>query len=483
VVASGRAYQSGARGPVDKILARTWRSPERAVCATPIAFARARNIPAVGGYRRVRIMPTRMTRGLHGGAARALVLLTCLLTGCAGQQQVETVPARPGADATLKVVNGTASDVRVEADGRALGDVPAGHEQYFVGLAPGTFDLRGVSPDGALSFHRDLLTLEPGETFTWILREGEADAPPAGAAPSTRQTAEIVVENGTAWDVDVLLDGRVLGRAPAGRSSRFADVPTGAHRLEGRATETSFPLEFPVLEPGETFTWRLRAPGPIAGRGLIPIPGTGRLRVENPNAEPVTVLVNGVELGRVDARDVRIFDNLAAERLLLSGASVDGLTLYDGPELTVEPGGVALWRVGSGAPSDVTSLGPAAPAPASVSAPAPPAERPTPSPVDAVEPEEALARETGEVATPGAAQAAESAGPTFVVENHTGRDLEIFLDDESVGAVGAGMTGRFTDLPGPRFTPSATSANGARRFDHPEVDLTGKESFSWIIEP
>ena len=64
-----------------------------------------------------------------GGAFWTLALLTVLLAGCAGQQQVETAPARPASDATLKVVNGTASDVRVEADGRALGDVPAGREQ------------------------------------------------------------------------------------------------------------------------------------------------------------------------------------------------------------------------------------------------------------------------------------------------------------------------------------------------------------------
>jgi hypothetical protein len=432
-------------------------------------------------------MRMRTTRGPRGGAARGLVLLTVLLGGCAGQQQVETVPARPAEDATLKVVNGTASDVRVEADGRALGDVPAGHEQYFLGLAPGTFDLRGVSTDGALSFRRDLLTLEPGETFTWILREGEEGPAPAAAGTPARDAAEIVVENGTAWDVDVLLDGRVLGRAPAGRSSRFADVPTGAHRLEGRAAETSFPQEFPVLEAGETFTWRLRAPGPIAGRGLIPAPGTGRLRVENPNPEPVTVFVNGVELGRVDSRDVRIFDNLAADRLQLSAASADGLTRYAGPDVAIEPGGVALWRIGAGTPSDVAADAQAVPVPAPV-LPAPqPAGPPALGADDSGErgaaADSTFADEMGEPATPEAGEAAKPTGAAFVVENRTGRDLEIFLDGRSVGAVGAGMVRRFTDLPGPRFTPSATSANGARRFDHPEVDLTGRESFSWIIEP
>jgi hypothetical protein len=70
-----------------------------------------------------------------------------------------------------------------------------------------------------------------------------------------------------------------------------------------------------------------------------------------------------------------------------------------------------------------------------------------------------------------------------VVENHTTQDLEILFDGESVGAVGAGMTRSFTELPGLRFTPTAVSANGARRYEHPEVDLGSQGSFSWIIEP
>ncbi len=414
----------------------------------------------------------------------ALALAAALLAGCAGQQQVETAPARSPAEATLKVVNATSADVRVEVGARALGEVPAGREQYFVGLAPGTFDLRGLSPDGALSFRRDLLTLEPGETFTWILREGEArPAPPAGAP--AREAAAIVVENGTAWDVDVALDGRVLGRAYAGRSSRFDGVPPGAHRLEGRAAETSFPQEFPVLEPGETFTWRLRGPGPIAGRGLLPVPGTGRLRVENPNPEAVTVLVNGVELGSVDARDVRIFDNLAAERLQLSAESSDGLTRYEGPELAIEPGGAALWHVGAGSPRDVrggearASVGPALPRAVEEGR-----LRPVPEPAGVADAERAaeMPRDL-EPAAAEPAEAAAEAARAFVVENHTGQDLEIFFDGQSAGAVGAGMVRRFTELPGPRFTPSAANASGARRFPHAEVDLSGRDSFSWIIEP
>ena len=45
------------------------------------------------------------------------------------------------------------------------------------------------------------------------------------------------------------------------------------------------------------------------------------------------------------------------------------------------------------------------------------------------------------------------------------------------------MTERFTELPGTRFTPSARSASGAREFGHPQVDLEGRDSFSWIIVP
>jgi hypothetical protein len=409
-------------------------------------------------------------------------------------------------------VNRTSADVRIRVGDRALGEVPAGRDQYFMGLVPGTLDLRGVSADGALAFRRDLLTLEPGETFTWVLREGEAVAGGelADAPPTEERSARIVVENGTDWEVEVRLDGEGLGSVPPSRTVPF-DVVAGSHRLEARADETSFPQEFPVLEPGETFTWRLRPPGSVAGRGLLPPPGTGRLRVENPNAESVTVRVNGVPLGTVEARNTRIFDNLAAARVRLSAVSADRLTSYEGPELGIEPGGVALWRLGAGQPRQVSRVeeteaavsvpppvvpptGPTPSAQPSLNSLPPPNEPPppeTPPPLETLPPPETpLPPETlpppGEAlpaAGEPAATASETAGKAFVVENHTSQDLEIFFDGRSAGAVGAGMTQRFTDLPGPRFTPSAASPSGARRFPHPEVDLSGRESFSWIIEP
>jgi hypothetical protein len=451
-------------------------------------------------------------------------MLAALAGACSGRQgEVETTPASRPSEATLKVVNRTGAAVQVHAGGRPLGEVPPGREQYFVGISPGAVDLRAASLDGALAFRRDLLTLEPGETFTWILREGatEAGAPRAAGA---LETASIVVENGTDWHVDVMLDGALLGSVPAGRSTRFDAVPAGAHRLEARATETSFPQEFPVLEPGETFTWRLRGPGPVAGRGLLPAPGTGRLRVENPNPESVSVLVNGVVLGRVEGRNTRIFDNLAADRVRLSAESADGLTRYEGPVLRIEAGGVALWRLGTGRRgAEVAGRAAGAPStvaePAPVGAPsavvAPPAQRTGEPPSGAIPPPDAadvgeapvreMPGDTGHPAEPvetggpnagaaaGTGEAAgelgpaagtgEAVGKVFVVENHTGQDLEIFFDGLSAGTVGAGMAARFTDLPGLRFTPSAASASGARRFPHPEVDLSGRQSFSWIIEP
>jgi hypothetical protein len=45
------------------------------------------------------------------------------------------------------------------------------------------------------------------------------------------------------------------------------------------------------------------------------------------------------------------------------------------------------------------------------------------------------------------------------------------------------MVERFTDLPSLQFTPSARAASGRRTYPHPAVDLTGRQSFTWIITP
>jgi hypothetical protein len=413
------------------------------------------------------------------GARRTYFLLAlglCLLQSAAcATRGVETRPApRPAGEAALRVLNRTASDVRVEADGESLGEVAAGVEQLFAALAPGTFDVRGFSLDGGLVFRRDLLTLEAGETFTWILREGTPGAgAPADAA--ARESATVVVENATQWDVEIVLDGQVLGTASAGATGRFGGVAPGSHRLEARAPEASFPLEFPVLEPGETFTWRLRAPGALVAGALLPAPGTGRLRVENLHTEAVTVSVNGTPLGVVEANNVRIFDNLASSRLLLSAESRDGRTRFAGPATRIEPGRVTTWRVGTGGASEI-ALRPVPPLPSPEAGAAPtrdripePAPRPLPAPAGDPSPP-----------PPDLGAASEK---VFTVENHTSQDLEIRFDGRSAGAVGAGMTSHFTDLPGLRFTPSAVSASGKQTFEHPPVDLSGRRSYTWMIQP
>jgi hypothetical protein len=437
--------------------------------------------------------------------------LAVLLLACAACAQRTSAPPSPSArpsDAAVRVVNHTATEVRVETRDRPLGMVAPGGEQLFSGLEPGTHDLRARSVDGVLDFRRDLLTLERGETFTWILREAIGD-PGAAPAPAARSGATVVVENGTSWTVDVLLDGAVLGTVAPGRTGTFAGLPTGAHRLEAKAPETTFPREFPVLEDGQTFRWRLRAPGEPAltgAGGILPTPGTGRLRVENPHPDVLTVRVNGAELGTVAAERSRIFDEIAAGSVRLSAESADGRTLYQGPVARIEPGRVVEWRIGGGV-AGVGAIAGGAPEPqpppiapelppvggeaagdfpageerlppGPPPAPAPGVDGPAPAPPAFPAPGPFPEDEDGPDAGGGV-----DGSRVFVVENRTSQDLEILLGDEVVGAVGAGMIERFTDLPGLRFTPSARTASGRRTYPHPEVDLSGRQSFTWIITP
>lgn len=402
------------------------------------------------------------------------------LVSCASRDTEPPVADRAMAsDAAVRVVNNTSIDVAVDVDGQALGDVAAGREQVFAGLEPGTHDLRGVSVDGALTFRRELLPLDAGETFTWVLREGGGGpAQDAAVVAGEGEDAVIVVENGTAWDVEVLLNGQVLGTAAAGRSAPFAGIVPGSYRLEARSDEATFPREYPILEAGETFTWRLRAPEgtELTGSGgLLPAPGTGRLRVENPHPVALTVIADGTALGTVEAQRVRIFDELPAQRMLLSAETKDRTRRVPGPSTRIEPGRVTEWRIGTLETTDVRAV--------------------EPDPVfdedeedvviEDLPPRDDFPDEDAEppVEPPGAGEADVAGERTFVVENGTPQDLQVFADDRVIGSVGAGMTERFSDLPALRFTPRAEAANGSRRYTHPEVDLRERASFTWIILP
>ncbi|MFN2432531.1 MAG: hypothetical protein ABR599_06905 [Gemmatimonadota bacterium] len=421
------------------------------------------------------------------------VLAAAALTaaGCAARSEPSPPAPRASADAAVRVLNNTSSQVRVDLDGRPLGEVAAGGEQLFGGIAPGTYDLTGRSLDGSLDFRRDLLPLEAAETFTWVLREGGGGIEVGGDS----QSATILVENATAHDVEVRLNGQSLGVAAAGATAPFPGIVPGSYRLEAVSSEASFPREYPVLAAGETFRWRLREPGSpdlAASAGpILPAPGTGRLRVENPHPEAMTVLANGTPLGTVGGGNVRIFDELAASRVLLAAETSDG-RLVRGPATRIEPGRVTAWRIGPISGAQVTTIDPEdrraeprAPAPepwpGAGDVDAEPVYGPQrPAPLPPLEPGELPG---DDLPRPGEQPAGGAAERTFIVENGTPEDLEILLDGRSIGAVGAGMTERFTQLPALRFTPKAVSASGAREFTHPEVDLSTRNSFTWIILP
>jgi hypothetical protein len=176
----------------------------------------------------------------------------------------------------------------------------------------------------------------------------------------------------------------------------------------------------------------------------------------------------------------------------------------------IEPGRVVEWRIGGGvagvgavagaAPDrrGTPPIAPELPPPAGETPPAdgelrageerlPPGPPPAPAPEtdDGLGPPPlpAPADLPREDAGGAGADAPAGGSRVFVVENRTSQDLEVLLDGEVVGAVGAGMTERFSDLPGLRFTPSARTASGRGSYPHPEVDLTGRQSFTWIITP
>ncbi len=115
--------------------------------------------------------------------------------------------------------------------------------------------------------------------------------PPQAAAPTISPGGQLVVDNTTDEELDVFVDGNLIGRAPALRKARFDRLPLGKVRVlaEGRVTRAQFDMIVP-LKSNEEGVWRVMTNYEQAS-ALDRLP-TGVLRVHNTTAEPVRVFID-----------------------------------------------------------------------------------------------------------------------------------------------------------------------------------------------
>ncbi len=278
-------------------------------------------------------------------AARARLLHALALALSMGFIASACGGPRPGTSAWEQSVRAQSTDVtlvnrtrdtleiRVTRDGKTetFGSVAPLSRMALTRLAPGPVVIELATFDGQV-LHRHAVELVGGRPVTLDL-----EAPIA--------TLEVV--NPLDVDVDVLVDGRRVGRVSRGQTSRFDALPAGRRVLVARAVVGPLAIQQPqVLEPGQTFVWRLPQPeaevGP-AGGPTAP-PGMALLVFTNQGSSEIELVVDEQVHGRVaPGQATQVPLTPGAHRVY---ARIPGTQIRTEQSLTVTSGQVARWEYG-----------------------------------------------------------------------------------------------------------------------------------------
>jgi len=162
-----------------------------------------------------------------------------------------------------------------------------------------------------------------------LIAGGCASAPVVSDAPVG---ATLEVENRTTEDLSLTVRGRTEAIVHSGTRVRVRHLLPGKVAVSARATQGgagAFSAATTVdLMIGQTQVWSV-VPDQAGGAPLPEVPGLAALKVTNPTRKDVSVLVNGVRVGRVFAGAERVFDDLPSGVTHLSARPDDGTAPTD----------------------------------------------------------------------------------------------------------------------------------------------------------
>lgn len=258
----------------------------------------------------VRLVRVHGPRGRHQDTSRVAVPIE----GVA----VHRVEARFG---QATIVNDSGVRMRLVLDGRAMGVAAPGQKMESWPLAPGAYTLEARPADRA---HRD----GPALTRRITVRRGEQARYEVGAWYS-----RLEIRNPFPFAANLFVDGQRIDRVRPGATLVVARQVPGAHRVVFKRQGRVLAADTLRVAPGRVAVWR-----PVDVN-------RGDLRVSNRTRQPVKVLVDGRDQGRLGAGQSRVFTDLDAGMhlvtLMRGGRTVDQqrirVAAHDVAEMVARP--------------------------------------------------------------------------------------------------------------------------------------------------
>ena len=394
---------------------------------------------------------TTLTTSRHALAMRAALLsmlAALLVAGCGPAYGVPPTtpppapvvaapPPAPRAGA-LVVRNGTVDPLALRVDGADVAELAPGATRRVEGLAEGRHDVL-VWNEAVGVLQARGVDVPGGHEVRWHVRQ---------------RFGALVVRNETRRPATIVVGGDAIGTVQPGAEGRFRAVPEGRRDVEARGPAGAvLASDVLVFEEGATRSWAVLPPR------QAPPPPPATLDVHNATDVAVTVYRDGYAVGTVPPEASGRFQPLAPGEARLVARDARGDVLASAV-IDLRPGAVAAWRVAVASCRlrvenqsaerylvvvDGRHLGPVERGRAHVYA----GLRPGGHRVEARPVEGGVSRTRDVVCPPGGAvEWVLTPPPRATLEVHNGTDapLDISLDGQRLGTVGAGFTTRFHNL-------------------------------------
>ncbi|MFT7578642.1 MAG: hypothetical protein ACI9MR_000300 [Myxococcota bacterium] len=238
-------------------------------------------------------------------------------------------PPGPAEAATITIHNKTGDAWFVDIGGSARGSVPPSRSSVIQSVAPGLVTLQARNDRLKLS-QRGQIEVAEGGVGEWTIEA---------------QHATLKVVNKSQSQVEILVDGAMIGRAAKGETV-FDAVPAGLRTLIARSVTGPGAVQAErFLDTGAAVLWVLPDIGAAVGSGAPKPPkGQGLIWMKNKSSTAVTVSIEGVERATVAAGGVaEIIVAPGDHKLVVRLEGVDALSEH---AVSLRPNQTAEWVYG-----------------------------------------------------------------------------------------------------------------------------------------